>query len=95
MGSPSRKRVTKHTAKEAPAPRTPATTQGRVQDAASLLRAASRQLEETMRLIAEATLLSPGLDEQLGIEAQRLIGVRDAVRAEIKALEVLRLRETD
>ena len=43
-----------------------------------------------MRLIAEATLLSPGLDEQLGIEAQRLIGVRDAVRAEIKALEVLR-----
>jgi hypothetical protein len=48
-----------------------------------------------MRLIAEATLLSPDLDEQLGVEAQRLIGVRDAVRAEIKALEALRLRETD
>lgn len=48
-----------------------------------------------MRMIAEATLLTPDLDEQLGIEAQRLIGVRDAVQSEIKALEVRRLREMD
>ena len=46
-----------------------------------------------MRLLAEATLLQPDLDDQLGIEAQRLIGVRTAVQAEIKALEVQRLRE--
>lgn len=48
-----------------------------------------------MRLIAEATLLEPELDEQVGIEAQRLIGVRDALQGEIKALEVKRLREMD
>ncbi|HEX5439462.1 MAG TPA: hypothetical protein VFW76_01135 [Ktedonobacterales bacterium] len=66
-----------------------------MQDATSLLRSASKRLEDAMRMIAEATLLTPDLDEQLGIEAQRLIGVRDAVQSEIKALEVRRLREMD
>jgi hypothetical protein len=44
-------------------------------------------LETAMRLIAQATLLHPALDESLGIEAQRLIGVRQAVRAEIQTVE--------
>lgn len=48
-----------------------------------------------MRLIAEATLLEPEIDEHIGIEAQRLIGVRDVLQGEIKALEVRRLRESD
>ena len=48
-----------------------------------------------MRLLAEATLLQPGLDESLGIEAQRLIGVRAVVQLEIKSLENQRLRESN
>lgn len=95
MGTPSRKRTTKNDTKEASARHAPPKTHGRVRDAASLLRGANRRLEDAMRLIAEATLLEPDLDEQLGVEAQRLIGVREAVQAEIKALEVIRLREMD
>jgi hypothetical protein len=56
-------------------------------DAAMLLRESVAHLETAMRLIAQATLLHPALDESLGIEAQRLIGVRQAVRAEIRTVE--------
>jgi hypothetical protein len=56
-------------------------------DAAMLLRESVAHLETAMRLIAQATLLHPALDESLGIEAQRLIGVRQAVWAEIRTVE--------
>ncbi len=56
-------------------------------DAAMLLRESVAHLETAMRLIAQATLLHSELDESLGIEAQRLIGVRQAVRAEIRTVE--------
>lgn len=95
MGTPTRKRTTKTVSREEPALTGPLKKRVRVQDAASLLRSASKRLEDAMRLIAEATLLQPELDEQLGVEAQRLIGVREAVQGEIKALEVTRLREMD
>ena len=92
MSSPSRKRVRKTVAEQRLAEAPPYT---QIKDAASLLRNATRRLDDVMRLLAEATLLQPDLDDQLGIEAQRLIGVRTAVQAEIKALEVQRLREMD
>jgi hypothetical protein len=57
------------------------------QDAAMLLRETMAHLETTMRLMAQATLLHPALDESLGIEAQRLIGVLQAVRSEILTIE--------
>ncbi|HEY7975368.1 MAG TPA: hypothetical protein VID72_08505, partial [Ktedonobacterales bacterium] len=60
-----------------------------------LLQNAAKHLEKAMRLLAEATLLQPGLDESLGIEAQRLIGVRAVVQLEIKSLENQRLRESN
>lgn len=56
-------------------------------DANRLLRETVERLEDAMRLLAQATLLDPALDESLGIEAQRLIGVREAVRAEIQPVE--------
>jgi hypothetical protein len=92
MSSPSRKRVRKTRPEQRLAEAPPYT---QIKDAASLLRNATRRLDDVMRLLAEATLLQPDLDDQLGIEAQRLIGVRKAVQAEIKALEVQRLREMD
>ncbi len=95
MGTPTRKRTAKSVSHEEPALAGPLKKHVRVQDAASLLRSASKRLEDAMRLIAEATLLKPELDEQLGVEAQRLIGVREAVQGEIKALEVTRLRKMD
>lgn len=95
MGTPSRKRAAKSVSHEESALVNPPKQRARVQGAASLLRSASKRLEDAMRLIAEATLLEPELDEQVGIEAQRLIGVRDALQGEIKALEVKRLREMD
>ncbi|HEU5347309.1 MAG TPA: hypothetical protein VFU63_01730 [Ktedonobacterales bacterium] len=64
-------------------------------DAVTLLHSAVKHLEMAMRHLAEATLLQPSLDESLGIEAQRLIGVLAAVQAEIRALENQRLRETE
>lgn len=56
-------------------------------DAAMLLRESLTHLEMAMRLMAQATLLHPALDESLGIEAQRLIGVHQAVKSEIQTLE--------
>ena len=56
-------------------------------DAAMLLRESVAHLETAMRLIAQATLLHPALDESLGIEAQRLIGVRQVLRSEIRTVE--------
>ena len=56
-------------------------------DAAMLLRETVTHLETAMRLMAQATLLHPALDESLGIEAQRLIGVLQAVRSEMQTLE--------
>lgn len=58
-----------------------------------MLHSATRHLETTMRLLAEATLLQSSLDDSLGVEAQRLIGVRAAVQAEIQSLEKQRLRD--
>lgn len=66
-----------------------------VKDAVELLRGASGHLEGAMRLLAEATLLKPELDESLGIEAQRLIGVLAAVREEISSIERKRLCATE
>jgi hypothetical protein len=64
-------------------------------ETAPYTRNAAKHLEKAMRLLAEATLLQPGLDESLGIEAQRLIGVRAVVQLEIKSLENQRLREAN
>ena len=61
-------------------------------DATALLHSAAVSLELAMRSVAEAILLEQGLDESLGIEAQRLIGVLAAVKGEIKTLENRRLR---
>lgn len=71
---------------------TPYTT---AKDAVDLLRSASTHLDDAMRLLAEATLLKPELDESLGIEAQRLIGVLAAVREEIRTLDRNRLCEME
>ena len=56
-------------------------------DAKKLLQETVAHLEQAMRLMAQAALLQPELDESLGIEAQRLIGVREAVAAEIHSGE--------
>lgn len=62
-------------------------------DAEMLLHQAMAHLEQVMRLMAQAILLQPTLDESLGMEAQRLIGVCEAIRAEIETIERRRLRE--
>lgn len=72
---------------------TAAPTSPPIKDAVVLLHSAARHLETTMRLLAEATLLQSSLDDSLGLEAQRLIGVRAAVQAEIQSLEKQRLRD--
>lgn len=64
-------------------------------DATALLHSTVVSLEVAMRTLAEAILLERGLDESLGIEAQRLIGVLAAVKGEIKTLENRRLRGTE
>ncbi len=58
-----------------------------IKDAAILLRETVTHLETAMRLIAQATLLHPALDESLGLEAQQLIGVLQAVRSEMQTLD--------
>ncbi len=55
-------------------------------DAAMLLLETVTHLEAAMRLMAQATLLHPTLDESLGIEAQRLIGVCQAVQSEMQTV---------
>ena len=72
-----------------------ATPSRSLNDATALLHSAVANLEAAMRSLAEAILLEQGLDESLGIEAQRLIGVLAAVKGEIKTLENRRLRGTD
>ena len=72
-----------------------ATPSRSLNDATALLHSAVASLELAMRSVAEAILLEQGLDESLGIEAQRLIGVLAAVKGEIKTLENRRLRGTD
>lgn len=90
MSSSVTKRARRNAPKAQPVEVAPYT---RLKDASMLLQSAAKHLEKAMRLLAEATLLQPGLDESLGIEAQRLIGVRAVVQVEIKTLESQRLRE--
>lgn len=92
MPRSSTRRARRHLPDEKPDEAVPYT---RLKDAATLLQNAAAHLEKAMRLLAEATLLQPGLDESLGIEAQRLIGVRAVVRLEITSLENQRLRSAD
>ncbi len=92
MSSSLTRRARRNVPKAQPAETVPYT---RLKDATALLQNAAKHLEKAMRLLAEATLLQPGLDDSLGIEAQRLIGVRAAVQLEIKSLENQRLRESN
>jgi hypothetical protein len=92
MSSSLNRRTRRNVPKAQPAETAPYT---RIKDATTLLQNAAKHLEKAMRLLAEATLLQPGLDESLGIEAQRLIGVRAVVQLEIKSLENQRLREAN
>lgn len=94
MSSPLAKQA-KQTKRKNPRAEHAAPSHTAVKDAVMLLHSAAKHMEMAMRLLAEATLLQSSLDDSLGLEAQQLRSVRDAVRAEIQTLENQRLRVTE